>query len=336
MICSQREGIMCKCLGCGAILQDADDSKIGYTKNINSDLCERCFRIRHYNEYKFVSADNGEFIKNLEKISKTDDLVLLVVDLFNISKCLSDIGKILKNKIILVLTKRDLLPKSCYDKNLISFFDDYNLNIIDSIIISSKKNYNFDDLYNKINKYKTSKNVYIVGYSNSGKSTMINKFLYNYSDSIQSITTSNLPSTTIDLINIKVNNSLTLIDTPGLIDKGDIINYIDSSTLKKIIPNKEIKPLTYQVKNSQIFIIDNICRVDASNTNLTFYVSNSLNIQRIYKDTDKFRECEKRTFNVKAHCDIVIQGLGFINFKKECNVDIYINDVSVFIRKELV
>ena len=56
------------------------------------------------------------------------------------------------------------------------------LNIKEKIVISSNKNYNFDALYELINKYKKSENVYVVGYTNAGKSTMINKIIYNYSD----------------------------------------------------------------------------------------------------------------------------------------------------------
>ena len=54
------------------------------------------------------------------------------------------------------------------------------------------------DLYEQ--KYKNSSNVYFVGYTNSGKSTLINKIIYNYSDISSMITTSSLPNTTIDTI----------------------------------------------------------------------------------------------------------------------------------------
>ena len=145
---------MSKCVGCGAHLQSNAKDSIGYTNNLNNDLCERCFRIRNYNDYKFVIKDNNDFINILKNVNNTNDLVVLVVDLFNINKNIEDISKYLNNNILLVLTKRDILPKSCYDKKIIEYFNNYNLNIIDTVIISSIKNYNFDDLYNKINKYK--------------------------------------------------------------------------------------------------------------------------------------------------------------------------------------
>ena len=36
-----------------------------------------------------------------------------------------------------------------------------------------------DLVFEKINELKTSENVYVVGYTNSGKSTLINKIIYN-------------------------------------------------------------------------------------------------------------------------------------------------------------
>ena len=329
---------MCKCIGCGAKLQSVNASDIGYTSHIEKKLCERCFRIRNYNEYRFVIGDNNDYIKTLKEIGKTQDLIILVVDLFNISSSLNEIGKYLNNNILLVLTKRDILPRSCYDLKLKEYFDRYNLNILDTIIISSVKNYNFDLLYEKINQYKTSDRVYVVGYTNSGKSTMINKLLYNYSSNSSYITTSNLPSTTINSIELKLNQNLTLIDTPGLLENGDIINFLSPDMIKKVIPSKEIRPITYQIKNKQSIIVDGLFRIDISNSNsLTFYISNNLNIFRKYREVTDLINLKKHKIKVNDNSDIVIQGLGFIKIVKKCEVDVYLQDgVSVYVRDSLI
>ncbi len=328
---------MNKCIGCGSILQTEDSNKQGYTKNINNTLCERCFRIKHYNDYKLISKDNNDFIKILTNINK-NDLVVLVVDLFNIPRELEILNKYLNNNILLVLTKRDILPLSVYDVNLLNYFDKYNLNIIDKVIISSIKNYNFDDLLNKIKIHKTSNNVYVVGFTNAGKSSMINKILYNYTDIIPVITTSMLPSTTIDSIEIKINDNLTLIDTPGLLDSNNIINCVDIKKMKKIIPNKEIKPITYQIKDSQSLFIDDLVRIDVnSNNSLTFYISNMLNIDRTFKNTDKLTNLVKHDLYLKNNNDIVINGLGFIKVVHECRIILYtLDNVDVYIRDSLI
>lgn len=328
---------MSKCTGCGAILQNQDKNDVGYTKDILNNLCERCFRIKNYNEYSSVIKSNDDFINILREVNNTNELVILVVDLFNINKSIEIIENMVNNNVLLVLSKRDILPKSCYDEKFIRYFDNCNLNVIDTVIISSKKNYNFDCLFEKINKYKKSNKVYVIGFTNAGKSTMINKIIYNYSEYNSEITTSNIPSTTIDCINVKVNDSLELIDTPGIIDEGDITNYISSNELKKIQPNKEIKPITYQVKGKQYFIIDNLAILEIEDVNITLYISNSLNVTRKYKNVDIPSKFVKNKIFVSNNSDIVIQGLGFINFSKECNANVYLTKgVCVYSRKELI
>ncbi len=308
---------MNKCKGCGDIIE-------------NNDLCERCFRIKHYNDYKIVSKTNKDFIPILENINKTNDLVVLVVDLFNIGD-LSIIRKYLKNDILLVLTKRDILPKSVSFDKLYNY--DYKIDFIDKIIISSNKNYNFDELLDKINKYKKSNNVYVVGYTNAGKSTMINKLIYNYSDNKTEITTSPLPSTTLNTIEIKLND-ITLIDTPGLLDEGDIVNYVNGSELKKIIPKKEIKPVTYQVKGTQTITVEPYLQIEASDIDLTFYISNSLEIKRYYKSISN--NLKKHVVEVNKN-DVVIKGLCFIKTNKKSVLNIYtLDNVSVFTRDSII
>ncbi len=329
---------MNKCPGCGAILQTEDSSKEGYVSNLSNKLCERCFRIKNYNDYKFLIKDNQEYIDILKDIGKTNDLVVLVVDLFNISKNLLELKDYMSNKVLLVLTKRDILPKSCYDENLKKYFDDYNLNIVDKVIISSFKNYNFDELFNKINKYKTSNQVYVIGYTNSGKSTMINKILKNYSTNSLDITTSSLPSTTINNIEVVVDDTLTLIDTPGLLDSEDIINYIDTRLIKKIVPKAEIRPITYQIKDSQTILLEDIVRLDIHDTtNITLYMSNNINLKRVYKDVNDLKSLNKIDIFVEKDHDLVIQGLGFIKFAKSANVTLYLNGgIAAFTRKNLI
>jgi len=329
---------MNKCIGCGSILQDIDELGEGYTRNINNELCERCFRIKNYSDYKLISKDNNDFIDILSNIGKKDDLVVLVVDIFNIPKNLDYISKYINNNILLVLTKRDILPLSVYDVNLINYFNRYKLNIVDTVIISSMKNYNFDLLLDKINQYKNSSNVYVVGFTNAGKSTMINKILYNYTDKRPVITTSMLPSTTIDSIEIEISDDLILIDTPGLLDEKNIIDCIDIKTMKKMVPTKEIKPKTYQIKAKQSLFIDDLVRVDLEEFNsLTFYISNLFEIERVFKDTDKLKNLVKHELDVSDNSDIVINGLGFIKVVHASKIIVYtLSNVDVYVREALI
>lgn len=328
-----------KCTGCGAVFQCENINQEGYIKKENiekSKLCERCFRIIHYNEYQVIEKDNEEFISILKEIDKTDDLVILVIDLLNINKDLKSILSYLHNNILAVYTKRDLLPLLIKDEKILSYNEKLKLNVIDSVVVSSKKNYQFDLLLDKIMKYKTSDNVYVIGYSNTGKSTLINKLIKDYSINPIQITTSMLPSTTIGTISIPLNDDLTIIDTPGILESGSIINFVDANMLKKILPKKEIRPITYQVKKKQFIWIEDILELELENdNNFTFYLSNQLKIERKFKQ--KNTKLKKNVVRVKPNQDIVIAGLGFIKVSYEDVIIIYTLDgVDVYTRDSLI
>lgn len=324
---------MSKCLGCGSILQNTNPEKEGYVKDINNTLCERCFKIKNYGEYKPVIKDEIEFEKMINSINQTNDLVVLVCDLFNLNPDLNLINN-LTNNILLVLTKRDLLPQSLFEDKLLNYLDT-KLNIVDKIIVSSMNNYNFDLLYEKINQNKTSNNVYVVGYTNAGKSSLINKLLYNYANSDTKITTSLLPNTTIDNIELKLNDELTLIDTPGILDNGSIYYLKDIKELKRITPKTRVKPKTYQISKKQIVSVEDLFEIELANNNITLFIANNLKITRKYNN--EHQDLDKHVISVNKNEDIVISGLGFIKFTKKEEITLYtIKGIKIYKRKSLI
>ena len=325
---------MTKCQGCGAILQDKDSTKEGYVRDLSKNLCERCFKIRHYNEYKFFDKNNDYYLDIIKNIEKTKDLVILVTDFLN-TESLNELN--IKNPVLLVLAKRDLIPRHLDEDKLLNNIKT-KLNIVDKVVVCSKNNYNLDLLYNKITKYQKSKNVYVIGYTNAGKSTLINKLIKDYSEKETKITTSILPSTTLDLIEVEINKDLTIIDTPGLLDEGSIILNVSGKELNKILPKKELTPSVIQVKVNQTIIVDNLFRLDVTKgTNLIFYISNDLKIERYFKPTDKLNNLKSHNLDIPENSDIVIKGLGFIKVTKECKGTIYIdNQIKYSIRKSII
>ena len=310
-----------KCLGCGNLLDD----------NYDKNLCERCFRLKYYGEYQVTNKSNIDYFKILDSISE-NDLVLYITSIFNINL---EYLKKFKN-VIIVITKKDILPKSIKDLKIINYikkhYGEYDIEVISSV-----KNYNLDNLMNKIKKYNNNK-VYLVGNTNSGKSTLLNKMIINYSDNNPSITTSIYPSTTLDVINVNIDN-ITFIDTPGIIDEGSIINYIDNNTLKVITPKKEIKPRTYQIKGKGSLIIENMIRLDyeVEIGSMTIYISNAVNIVRVGFNNNKLHELGKREFNLEKRKDIVITDLCFIKLIGLVKVQIYANsNIKIYERDNLI
>lgn len=328
--------MMKKCNGCGAFFQSENKDREGYIQNIEKgNICERCFRIQNYNDYKIIEKRNEDFIPILEEINKTNSLVILLIDIFQMNQDFSLITKYIKNDILLVFTKRDILPLSITDMSLLAYNDYLKIPCIDKMIISSEKNYELDLLMQKIKTYQKDKKVYIVGYTNAGKSSLINKLIYHYSDINRELTTSILPSTTIHTVEIPLENDLILVDTPGILEPNSILDKVDVKTLKRILPKKEIKPITYQVKSKQFIYIDSIAIIELDNNNITLFFSNELKIDRRYKE--QYTNLEKNIVRVKAREDIVILGLGFIKVMKDEVVSIYtLPNVSVYTRRSLI
>lgn len=329
------------CKGCGILLQDENLLLPGYTTDLSNDICQRCFRIKNYGEYQIVTNNNVEYLKVLEAVGKTNDLVIYVTDLINLEKDFDTIRNIIPNRMILVLNKKDVLPKSVKEEKLYDYFKEYNIFFDEIITVSTKNNYNMDYLLKRIKMLQTTKNVYVVGRTNAGKSSLINNIIRNYSESGEELTMSALPSTTLNTVSISLNEHLTLIDTPGLLDSGSMINKLDVDLVKKISPKKEIKPKTYQLRVGQGININDLVRIDyleGDRNSFTVFVSNELKVSRINSKTNNnLKELDKSTYDIKYDTDIVINGLGFVKIMNKGKVNVYLDkDVEVYLRKSLI
>ena len=98
-----------KCIGCGAVLQNTDKNKNGYTPKLENKYCMRCFRITNYGDF---TATNPE--KNNEKIistvNKANEYCFFLVDATNVNREVITIYNSIKTRKCLLLTKIDLLP----------------------------------------------------------------------------------------------------------------------------------------------------------------------------------------------------------------------------------
>ena len=331
-----------RCSGCGVLLQEDNMLQEGYTTSLENDICQRCFRMKNYGEYQVVAKNNEEYLDILKGVGNTKDLVLYVTDLLNLEEDILKIREYINNKIILVLNKKDILPKSIKEEKLIAYFEENHTFFEEIIVVSVEKNYNIDYLLKKIKQLQTSKNVYVVGHTNAGKSTLINKLIKNYSTSTdQELTMSPLPSTTLATIKIEINDYLTLIDTPGLVDTSSLINYVEPSDLKKINPKKEIKPRTYQLRKGQSIVIEDMVRIDykeGDKNSFTLFISNDLKVKRfINPKHEDLKEKNKTTYEVKYDSDLVINGLGFVKIVNKGVIDVYIDqNIKTFIRTSLI
>lgn len=313
-----------KCIGCGSVLQCEDEKNKGYipqNKYEDSSYCERCFKIIHYNE-KIITelADINEYIT--EEVNNNAKYVYFLIDLLNINSETINTYKSINKPKTLIISKLDIIPKSIKENKIITLLKEIYDIKEDILFQSTKKNINTRSLINHLEE-KNIKEAYILGYTNAGKSTLINKLTTISNLDKQEITTSLLPNTTIDFITIKLNDNLTIIDSPGFTLKNTLYKETDFDLIKRINPKNFLKPITYQVKDISSIIIENKIRINSSkNNSLTFYMSNDINIERVFDNNKQLKELTSTTIDIPDNTDLVIKGLGFINIKKSCKLTI--------------
>lgn len=329
------------CIGCGVLLQCEDSFDDGYVNpNMYGEtiMCRRCFRLKHYGEYKITNKSTS-FYKNIIKdIFKANDLVLHIVDIFDMGN-MDYIYKNVFSPTILVISKCDIFPDSISESKLIKYFKEKYPKYIDIIAISSEKNYHMDEIYKMISKQKNSNQVYVLGNTNAGKSSFINKMIKNYTDGSNYIVTSYMPATTLNVIAIKINDCLTLLDTPGIVNEGNITNFVSEDIIKEINIKNVIKPRIYQIEDKASLLLNNIGRIDIlDKSNISIYISNNIDIDRInFDNNNKYRDLELTKMRLEKDEELVIEGLCFVKFFDRTKVEVYIpKDIDIYRRKTII
>ncbi len=285
--------IIRRCKGCGAILQTEDELKPGFINEIkdSSSYCKRCFRLMHYSELPKIVASNKDYEIVIDDAVKQNGLMVFIVDIFAFKATFNPkmIEKLRDKNVILVVNKYDLFPKSTNIDGIVSWISKQCENIhfkVDAIsVVSSSKGYYIDDLMNIIDYLRRGRDVYFVGCANVGKSSLINALLKrNTSITKDVISTSVIPGTTLNKISIPFfDDGKAFIDTPGLINEHDVLNNLMPQSYKKIIPNKELRPKTYQITKDNSILIAGLARIDfkeCDKISVILYTSDDLYIQR--------------------------------------------------------
>ncbi|SDI94021.1 ribosome biogenesis GTPase YqeH [Salimicrobium halophilum] len=361
------------CMGCGAEIQTKDPEAAGYAPasalERETVICKRCFRLKHYNEVQDVNYDDDDFLEMLHQISDTDSLIVQLVDIFDFNGSLiPGMNRLTgNNPVLLVGNKTDVLPKSVNHNKLEKWLrreaKQAGLNVEDVYLISAAKNEGIDRLAESIESNRKGKDVYVVGTTNVGKSTFINALIDRSAGVKNAITTSYFPGTTLGFIDIPLDDSSSLFDTPGVIQRHQLAHYVSDEDLKLITPQKEIKPKTYQLNEGQTLFFGGLARMDfvkGNHSSFVCYLSNRIPLHRTKlekadelaetkigemltppdeKTLDKMPEWERQTLKIpEGKHDVVISGLGWVMIP-EGDVTIHIHapkKVKISIRESLI
>ncbi len=274
---------MANCKGCGVRLQTLDPKGIGYTPKENSEYCQRCFRLMHYDDLTVSMRTGIDPDTVLDRIEKMNCMVLWVVDLFDFEASLIPglNRKIGTTDIIMVAAKRDILPDTLSHEKIAKFvfgrLKEEGIQIKGLVLTSKLHKEGIEEVKQAVDMYAKGRDVVVMGRANAGKSTLLNNLMGN-----QILTSSRYPGTTLDFNELEIDGH-TYIDTPGIEIDGSILMHIKEDDLKTVLPVRTLKPQVYQVNKNQSFIIGGLARIDlygCDHASAVFYFADTLKIHR--------------------------------------------------------
>ena len=363
------------CIGCGATIQTTDKTGLGFTpqsaleKGLETGevYCQRCFRLRHYNEITDVQLTDDDFLKLLHEGGDSDALVVNVIDIcdFNGSVIPGLPRFVSGNDVLLVGNKKDILPKSVKPGKISQWLmeraHEEGLRPVDVVLTSAQNKHAIKEVIDKIEHYRKGRDVYVVGVTNVGKSTLINAIIQEITGDQNVITTSRFPGTTLDKIEIPLDDGSYIYDTPGIIHRHQIAHYLTAKNLKYVSPKKEIKPKTYQLNPEQTLFLGGLGRFDfiaGKKQGFTAFFDNELKLHRTKlegasdfydkhlgtlltppssKEKEDFPKLVQHVFTIKDKTDLVISGLGWLRVTGTAKVAVWAPEgVAVVTRKAII
>lgn len=363
------------CIGCGVSVQTEDKTGLGFTpvsalqKGLEHGTvyCQRCFRLRHYNDITDVSLSDDDFVKLLHEVGDSDALVVNVIDIFDFNgSVIPGLSRFVAgNDILLVGNKKDVLPKSVKDGKVTQWLTERayeeGLRPLDVMLTSAQNKYAIKALIAKIEALRQGRDVYVVGVTNVGKSTLINAIIQEITGDKDVITTSRFPGTTLDKIEIPLDDGSFIYDTPGIIHRHQMAHYLSDKSLRLVSPKKEIKPKTYQLNPEQTLFLGGLARFDfvaGDKQGFTAYFDNQLQLHRtklegadafyakhvgslltppVADEADTFPELVKHAFAIDGKMDIVFSGLGWIRVNGKAEIVAHApKGVGVVLRQAII
>ena len=363
------------CIGCGAKIQVQNPDDLGYTpksaleKGLETGAiyCQRCFRLRHYNDIADVSLTDDDFLHLLQEVGKENALIVNVVDIFDFSgSVIPGLARLTGgNDLLLVGNKQDILPKSVKTSKVTNWLreraQEVGLRPLEVRLTSAKSKLAIKELIASIERLRKGRDVYVVGVTNVGKSTLINAIIQELTGDKDLITTSRFPGTTLDKIEIPLDDGSFLFDTPGIVHRDQMAHYLSAQSLQYVSPKKEIKPKTYQLQADQTLFLSGLARFDVVSgpkQGYTAYLDNQLKIHRTKlegadqfyekhmgnllapptaEELSRFPDLVKHSYRITQKTDLVISGLGWIRATGPCQVAVWApKGVGVSLRSPLI
>ncbi|XP_002731875.2 nitric oxide-associated protein 1-like [Saccoglossus kowalevskii] len=225
---------MMPCAGCGATLHCHDIAKPGYLPSekftslnhleLERTICQRCWLLTRYQLALDVKVTPTDFVKLISQIKRRRAMVICMVDLMDFPcSIFPNLKEIIGNnkQTIIVGNKLDILPKDSpkylehIKTKIIQECVEAGIALLQNIrhvaLISAKSGFGVEDLITQMQQiWRYKGDVYLVGCTNVGKSTLFNRLLESdycktkVSNILHKATISLWPGTTLNLLKFPI------------------------------------------------------------------------------------------------------------------------------------
>ena len=346
-----------RCYHCGAILQCENENEKGYiipeslhrATPIQIIYCDRCFEtMKAFNNSELEQKVDQEVLKILDDAYATDALIIWVVDLFSFNGTLnSEIAKKVKKlNVVVVGNKRDLFPTNVKEESLVEYlvdrFNAYGIKPKSVRLLGAANKIDSKELIDSMNACRKGHDVYMIGNSTSGKTSIINRAMKGFENKTsRQIKTITYPGTSVNVLEIPLSRSSFFYELPGISQTTSATGKLEKDVIRQIVPKKAVKVITRSMSAGDALMVGSLAAfevIKGKATNYRFYSAEGVETRKVQskKLDDYLNENNIRRFarpvserlvsfldydmfeyameNDKKWHDIAIEGLGWLSF----------------------
>lgn len=346
-----------RCHNCGAILQSDNPNEPGYVApeylgDLSSRVvfCDHCYEDSRYNFAPSSPSVDNDITTMLQDAEAADALIVLVVDLFSFENSfIPEVIDIIQGlPLVVVANKRDLMPKHQNDEDLKEYVAHrcrvakLSCTHDDVVLCSLTSESDVSGIWEIINAKRRAHDVYVIGARFAGKTQLISCLLRSYVNPTgQSVTRVTYPGTQISVMQIPLDVSSYLYDSPGTSLSNSNVSRVNKAGFNRLVPSKEVEAKKVVMEKGDTFFIGGLAyvqMVEGEKTVFDFYASNKVETGKCSKPEaeaiffkkfnkqallpvpeGKFSNSDYDAYDIivteNTRRDIGIAGLGWFNFQ---------------------
>ena len=268
-----------RCYNCGAILQSEDPNAEGYVDEVVLEktpvsmpvFCYKCGTESQYNFGPKRLYASEDYLNMIRDARASDALIIYLVNLFSFeSSFIPEITELLRGlKIMVVANKRDLFPKKADDPHLQEYVAHrfrvagIRMKAEDVTLVSSlSTTADISSIINAYSEKRQGHDIYIIGATGAGKTHFITACLRGYKNkSRYAVQTAPYPGTKLRVMQIPLDNSSKIYDTPGTPIDNSLLAILDNKNTSIAIPQESITKRSFSLGLGESLLLGGVAMI---------------------------------------------------------------------------